>query len=31
MNKLHIHDTATLTRYAIGKGIIESRVQKTTD
>lgn len=31
MNKLNIHDTATLTRYAIGKGIIESRVQQTTD
>ncbi len=30
MNKLNIHDTATLTRYAIGEGIIESRVQKTT-
>jgi DNA-binding NarL/FixJ family response regulator len=31
MRKLNIHDTATLTRYAIGKGIIESRVQQTTD
>ncbi len=24
MNKLHIHDVAGLTRYAISKGIIES-------
>lgn len=30
MDKLHIHDTAGLTRYAIGAGIIESSVQKTT-
>ena len=30
MHKLNIHDTATLTRYAIGAGIIESRVQETT-
>ena len=27
MEKLHIHDTAGLTRYAIGAGIIESSVQ----
>jgi len=26
MNKLNIHDTATLTRYAIGAGVIESNV-----
>jgi DNA-binding NarL/FixJ family response regulator len=26
MNKLHIHDVAGLTRYAISKGIIESNV-----
>ncbi|MCC5789350.1 MAG: response regulator transcription factor [Opitutales bacterium] len=31
MRKLNIHDTATLTRYAIGEGIIESRIQKTSD
>lgn len=31
MRKLNIHDTATLTRYAIGEGIIESRIQKTND
>jgi DNA-binding NarL/FixJ family response regulator len=30
MNKLRIHDTAGLTRYAISAGIIESRVQETT-
>lgn len=30
MSKLDIHDTAGLTRYAIGAGIIESRVQLTT-
>lgn len=29
MSKLDIHDTAGLTRYAIGAGIIESRVQLT--
>ena len=29
MQKLDIHDTAGLTRYAIGAGIIESRVQLT--
>jgi DNA-binding NarL/FixJ family response regulator len=29
MNKLDIHDTAGLTRYAIGAGIIESSVQLT--
>jgi len=29
MDKLHIHDTAGLTRYAIGAGIIESSVQLT--
>lgn len=29
MSKLHIHDTAGLTRYAIGAGIIESSVQFT--
>ncbi len=29
MAKLHIHDTAGLTRYAIGAGIIESSVQVT--
>ena len=29
MNKLRIHDTAGLTRYAIGAGIIESSVQST--
>jgi DNA-binding NarL/FixJ family response regulator len=29
MSKLHIHDTAGLTRYAIGAGIIESSVQLT--
>ena len=27
MEKLNIHDTAGLTRYAIGAGIIESSVQ----
>lgn len=31
MRKLNIHDTATLTRHAISEGIIESRVQKTTE
>ncbi len=30
MEKLQIHDTAGLTRYAIAHGIIESSVQKTT-
>ena len=30
MSKLDIHDTAGLTRYAIGAGIIENRVQLTT-
>ena len=30
MNKLHIHDTAGLTRHAIATGIIESSVQVTT-
>jgi DNA-binding NarL/FixJ family response regulator len=29
MTKLDIHDTAGLTRYAIGAGIIESSVQVT--
>jgi len=29
MEKLNIHDTASLTRYAIGAGIIESSVQVT--
>ncbi len=29
MRKLDIHDTAGLTRYAIGAGIIESSVQLT--
>jgi DNA-binding NarL/FixJ family response regulator len=29
MEKLHIHDTAGLTRYAISAGIIESSVQLT--
>ncbi len=29
MEKLHIHDTAGLTRYAIGAGIIESEVRLT--
>lgn len=29
MKKLHIHDTAGLTRYAIASGFIESSVQKT--
>ncbi|HBC88428.1 MAG TPA: DNA-binding response regulator [Lentisphaeria bacterium] len=29
MNKLKIHDTAGLTRYAISKGIVESSVQST--
>jgi DNA-binding NarL/FixJ family response regulator len=29
MSKLDIHDTAGLTRYAIGAGIIESPVQVT--
>jgi DNA-binding NarL/FixJ family response regulator len=29
MQKLHIHDIAGLTRYAIGAGIIESSVQLT--
>jgi DNA-binding NarL/FixJ family response regulator len=31
MKKLDIHDTAGLTRYAIGAGIIESCIQVTTD
>lgn len=30
MEKLNIHDTASLTRYAIAQGIIESSVQSTT-
>jgi DNA-binding NarL/FixJ family response regulator len=30
MNKLDIHDTAGLTRYAIGAGVIESCMQQTT-
>ncbi|HEY4302717.1 MAG TPA: response regulator transcription factor [Candidatus Didemnitutus sp.] len=30
MNKLNIHDTAGLTRYAIAAGIIESSIQPTT-
>ena len=30
MEKLDIHDTASLTRYAISAGIVESRVQVTT-
>jgi DNA-binding NarL/FixJ family response regulator len=30
MEKLHIHDTASLTRYAISAGIVESSVQHTT-
>ena len=29
MEKLNIHDTASLTRYAISAGIIESSVQVT--
>ena len=29
MDKLNIHDTAGLTRYAIAQGIIESSVQVT--
>lgn len=29
MQKLNIHDTASLTRYAIAEGVIESRVQVT--
>jgi len=29
MEKLDIHDTASLTRYAIAAGIIESSVQVT--
>jgi DNA-binding NarL/FixJ family response regulator len=29
MEKLNIHDTASLTRYAIAAGIIESSVQLT--
>jgi len=29
MHKLDIHDTAGLTRYAIGTGVIESNVQLT--
>jgi DNA-binding NarL/FixJ family response regulator len=29
MDKLNIHDTAGLTRYAIARGIIESSVQLT--
>jgi len=31
MNKLDIHDTAGLTRYAIATGVIENSVQRTTD
>ena len=30
MEKLRIHDTAGLTRYAVASGIIESSVQQTT-
>jgi hypothetical protein len=30
MDKLNIHDTAGLTRYAIAAGVIESSVQRTT-
>jgi hypothetical protein len=30
MEKLNIHDTAGLTRYAISEGVIESSVQETT-
>lgn len=29
MQKLDIHDSASLTRYAIGEGIIESSVRAT--
>jgi DNA-binding NarL/FixJ family response regulator len=29
MDKLNVHETAGLTRYAIGQGIIESRVKMT--
>jgi DNA-binding NarL/FixJ family response regulator len=29
MDKLNIHDTASLTRYAISAGVIESSVQLT--
>jgi hypothetical protein len=29
MDKLDIHDTAGLTRYAIAAGVVESSVQKT--
>jgi DNA-binding NarL/FixJ family response regulator len=29
MNKLNIHDTASLTRYAMAAGVIESSVQLT--
>ena len=29
MEKLNIHDTASLTRYAIANGIVESSVQVT--
>jgi hypothetical protein len=29
MDKLNIHDTASLTRYAIAAGVIESSVQLT--
>jgi hypothetical protein len=29
MRKLDIHDTASLTRYAIASGIIESSIQLT--
>jgi DNA-binding NarL/FixJ family response regulator len=31
MDKLGLHDTAGLTRYAIESGVIESSVQPTTD
>ena len=31
MDKLDLHDTASLTRYAISAGIIESSVQSTID
>jgi hypothetical protein len=27
MDKLHIHDTASLTRYAISSGVIDNAVQ----
>jgi DNA-binding NarL/FixJ family response regulator len=31
MEKLHIHDTAGLTRYAIAQGVIECSIQVTTE